>query len=259
VYRLLPKQAQGIIFGHLVDPDAEGGATVPRFLRIQQARTLASAGVLEPEQLAAVRVEEAEAPYPALRDAGVPLERYVERLLGGLRSHTWNPQNLAAGALSNAGPREVSRLHPDVQEQLGRNVLQAADGSAWTAQSLIERLRRAPGSWPEAFVRGLLLETLVDDVGKFRPKDAWLPEALAVALSHDRAEQILGATIERVRSSEPKSKLVLIEDWEDGKNGYDKAVASLEEALKNPTGAPAHPKLVEALISAVQHVRPPEP
>lgn len=259
VYRLLPRQAQGIVFGHLADPDAEGGATAPRFLRIQQARTLASAGVLEPEQLAAVRVEEAEAPYPALRDAGVPIERYVERLLGDLRSHTWDRQNLASGALSNAGPREVSRLRPDVQEQLGRNVVQAADGSAWGAQGLIERLRRSPGSWPEAFARGLLLETLVDDAGKFRPKDAWLPEALTIALSHDRAEQILATTIERVRTSEPKSKLVLIEDWEDGKNGYDSAVDSLKAVLEDPTGAPAHPELVDELVSAVQRARPPEP
>lgn len=138
-------------------------------------------------------------------------------------------------------------------------MLQAADGSAWGAQSLIERLRRSPGSWPETFMRGLLLETLVDDEGRFRPKVAWLPEALTVALSHDRAEQILGATMERVGNSEPKSKLLLLEDWEDGTNGYDKAADSLKEALEDPKVAPANPELVDGLISAVRRARPPEP
>ena len=253
VYALLPEQAKGMVFGHLTDPDGDGQG-VPRFLRLQQAQALAEAGVLDPEQLSAVRIEEAEAPYPALQDAGVALERYVERLLADLGSRTWGRQNPAASALGNAGPRAVSRLRADVQGRLGRNVLQAADGGSWGAERLLDRLARSPGSWPEPFVSGLLLETLVDDEDRFRLKGAKLSETLAVALPHDRAEQILGGVATRVRGSEPKSKLSFLEDPEDGKDDYERAVDSLRAAqAKLP-----RQELVDRLILSVRHARPTE-
>ncbi len=254
VYRFLPEQAKGMVFGHLIEPDNREGLSFPRFLGLQQAQALISAGLLSPDQRATARAEEEDAPYAALLDAGVPLERYVSRLLADLRSHSWDAQNPAAQALGNAGPRQVALLRSEMQEQLGRNVLQAAEGSSWGAQRLIERVRRAPDSWPEPFVSGLLFETLVDDEDRFRLKGGSLLEVLEVTLSHECSEEMVKELAERVRRSEPKSKLILL-GWYDHEEGdYEKTIAIFEKAK----GSFPRPDLVDRLITAVRDAKPVE-
>ncbi|MEW6636982.1 MAG: hypothetical protein AB1425_09260 [Actinomycetota bacterium] len=255
VFGLLPDQARDMVFGHLVAPVAGGEPSVTRLLGLRRARALASADLLSPAQLDAVRATVDETPYRALQGAGVPLEAYVDRLLDDLRSHTWDRQNAAAAAVGNAGPARVSGLRPEVQEQLGRNVLQAAEGSAFGAQGLLQRVRRSPSSWPEPFVLGLLLEALVDDDGRFRLKGGHLPDVLAVALSRERARETLGRARSHVRASEPKGDA---EDYLPGRgwvNQYDEAARILEDAKRD---APGRSDLLDDLIRAVRSAKPAE-
>ncbi len=253
-FGLLPEQARGMVLGHLTNP-VDSGSPTAKLLGLQRARALAAADLLSQDELELVGARVEEASYRALQSAGVPLEIYADRLLNDLRSHNWDRQNPAAAALGNAGPNQVRALRPEEQELLGRNVLQAAQGSSFGAQGLIERIRRSPASWPGPFVLGLLLETLVDDEGRFRLKDEYLADALAVSLAHGRAEETIGRAAEIVRGSEPKGEP---EDYRSGRgwfNQYDEAIEILGRARETALG---RGDLVDALIDAVRVAKPPE-
>lgn len=254
-FGLLPDQARGMVLGHLTKP-VDGASSTAKLLGLRRARALVTAGILSPEDLELVGARVEEASYRALQSAGVPLEVYADRLLDDLRSHNWDRQNPAASALGNAGPDQVRALRPEEQEQMGRNVLQAAQGSSFGAQGLIERICRSASSWPGPFVLGLLLEPLVDDGGLFRLKGDYLPDVLAVALAHGRAEETLGRAAEIVRASEPKREP---EDYSFEKgwfNQYDEAVEVLSRARKD--AAPGKGGLVDALMDAVRAAKTPE-
>ncbi len=242
------------MLGHLTNP-VDSGSPTAKLLGLRRARALAAADLLSQDELELVSARVEEASYRALQSAGVPLEIYADRLLNDLRSHNWDRQNPAAAALGNAGPNQVRALRPEEQELLGRNVLQAAQGSSFGAQGLIERIRRSPASWPGPFVLGLLLETLVDDEGRFRLKDEYLADALAVSLAHGRAEETIGRAAEIVRGSEPKGEP---EDYRSGRgwfNQYDEAIEILGHARET---ALERGDLVDALIDAVRVAKPPE-
>ena len=253
-FDLLPKQARGMVLGHLTNP-VGSGSSAAKLLGLQRARALAATDLLSPEELELVAARVEEASYRALQSAGVPLETYAERLLNDLRSHNWDRQNPAAAALSNAGPKQVRALRSEQQEQLGRNVLQAAQGLSYGAQGLMDRVRRSPASWSGPFVLGLLLETLVDDGGSFRLKGDYLSDVLGIALAHGRSEETIGRAAEIVRKSEPKGDP---EDYSLDKgwfNQYDEAVRILERARDT---APEKSDLVGALIDALRAAKPPE-
>ncbi len=253
-FGLLPKQARGMVLGHLTNPVGSGSAAA-KLLGLQRTRALAAADLLSLEELEQVGARFEEASYRALQSAGVPLETYAERLLNALRSHNWDRQNPAAAALGNAGPKQVRALRSEQQEQLGRNVLQAAQGSSYGAQGLLDRVRRSPASWPGPFVLGLLLETLVDDRGRFRLKGDHLPDVLGIALAHGRAEETLGKASALVQGSEPKGDP---EDYRFDRgwfNQYDEAVQILERVRDT---VPEKNGLVDALIDALRAARPPE-
>lgn len=252
VFDLLPEQARGMVIGHLTNPSGSG-LSAAKLLRLQRVRALTAANLLSSDELELVDTKVEEASYRELQSASIPLETYDVRLLNDLRSHNWNRQNLAAAALGNAGPDQVRALGLEEQEQLGRNVLQAAQGSSFAAQGLIDRIRQSPTFWPESFVAGLFLETLVNDEGRFRLKGENLPNALAVALKHARAGEVLGRAAEIIQRSEPKGDP---EDYHRDKgwfNQHDEAVEILGQA-RNTT--PEKDSLVDALINALREAKP---
>lgn len=254
-FGLLPGQARGMVLGHLIRP-VDSALSTAKLLGLRRARELVTAGFLSPEELDLVAARMEESSYRDLQNAGVPLAVYADRLLNDLRSYTWDRQNPAATALGNAGPDQVRALKRAEQEQIGRNVLQAAQGSSFRAQELLERVRRSPAQWPGSFVLGLLLETLVDDEGLFRLKGDYLPEVVAVALAHGRAEETLEQTSDIVRGSEPKGDTDGYSFEKGWFNQYDEAAEILSRAKKD--AAPGKDALVDTLIDAVRSGKPPE-
>jgi hypothetical protein len=165
VWTLLPDQAQSMILGHLTDPvKDESGRIIPRVVGLQQSRLLAKNSLLTQKQEEVLVAAVDAAPYQVLQQAGIPLSRiplsrYIDRFLNDLRSHTWDRQNPAAGALIDVEPEKLSGLHSGVQVELGRNVLQAADGGSFRAADLIHTISARSERYPEDFVFGLLVET----------------------------------------------------------------------------------------------------
>ena len=157
---------------------------------LRRVYLLDEAGVLRPENKQALEQAIADAEVSRLRIAEVPLSAYWHRIVDLLETHSWNPQNRGIGALSSAGPEEVARLDDAAQEELGRNVFQAAEGSAFSAINLLGSIA-ANGGWPSAFIRGIALEPFVNEQGDLRLKPERLVSALRVIFQLAEAEQNL--------------------------------------------------------------------
>ncbi len=204
VWPALPDQARDMVLGNLVEP-AKGTAILPpTALGLRKGCALDAGALLTTRQSERLKKAVSRGPYSVLKEAEIPLSDYVLRLIEDLRSHDWYVQNPAAGTLHDAGPLQVARLDPEVQEQVGRNVLQAADGKARSAESLILSIIRDHEVWPRGFVEGLVLECLVNDGMKFRLKERHLANALRIALAHPDVREIFRRTCEAVSLSDPK-------------------------------------------------------
>jgi len=104
------------------------------------------------------------------------------KIISGLRSHIWETQKLAMAAITRSSVRD---LDEDASFLLGRNILQASEGSCFNAEDFIRRLPDslsifAPGKGVHVF-NGMLFEVYFDKTGTFREerlKSEWLPELL---------------------------------------------------------------------------------
>ncbi len=154
---------------------------------------------------------------------GVPLEMYAQRIVAELKSHTWPRQNPAADALASAGGEQVKDLDTALQEQLGRNLLQSADGSANASRALLGSLGSDASAWPDSFMFGLVGECFANHLGRFRIKRACLREAVEAlgTLPECRKREVVGQLSTLVEGSSSA--------W--GDTDAEWAVGELEEVL----------------------------
>lgn len=218
----------------------------------------ASQGSLDTRGETASSAHPGEIPYSELRRAGVPLSGYADRLLRDLRSQSFDRQNDAANALSNATRKgELWALPTALQEELGRRLLAAAEGAggygSFGAQKLLGIIRSSPGGWPEGFVAGLLSGALIDEDGRFDVKAGHAEDALKIASSHPAADVVLARVEQAVRAShtlEVSSVFVT----EDGNfDDFELAARMIEEAK---VSAPERAPLLDALAAAVRRPSP---
>ena len=175
LFAALDQHPGDIVVGLLV----EGAATHAKTLG--QAYELLQAG--DPTDRQHERLSEAVATAPLARlvSAGIPLGAFIPSVIADLRSHNWYVQNPAADAVRQAGAGELADVPDDELRELGRNVAQAAEGTAGDAVRLIETLP-ASGPWPSAFIEGLIKEAFVHQSGEIRFKDRYLAGVLRAIL-----------------------------------------------------------------------------
>lgn len=204
VWPLLPKQAKDMVLGRLAEPVRDNEIQPPTSIGLQRLQTLAQASLLSKRQRDRVIACTERAPYPVLRAAGIHLKAYSQRIIPDLASHNWYIQNPACDALLDAGKRECNRLDKGTQEQLGRNVLQAADGQATHAENFIVQIIQSNDVWPRAFVEGIILEPLVNEKLEFRFKGRHFSGAIVIASQHPKSNEIFNRVIKEVKKSKPK-------------------------------------------------------
>lgn len=117
-------------------------------------------------------------PLARFTGRGLPLRAYWPRIVKGLSSHSWDPQNLAISVLRNAGPLQVGGLDDAAQEELGRQVMQAAEGTAWRATNLLGELSTVEPPWPSRFIEGAAVEPFLAVDGQVRLKPREMARAL---------------------------------------------------------------------------------
>jgi hypothetical protein len=125
-------------------------------------------------------------------------------LISALSSHDWNFQNPAAAVLAKNGGEQAAELTDQQQEELGRNLLQAAEGSSRGAFALLKMLNEKADSWPVGVMRGIFLESFTNEDDGIRFK-TWRIDYVLGAMEHledtARDEIVVLATNSVVRGS----------------------------------------------------------
>ena len=199
---------------HLLEPINEDGSPgSPDSASIMSAQRLRERKLLSLTQSAQLTSVIQSASVPTLKAAGIDSDIIAKKIIAALESHDWNEQNPAVAQLIGLGPEGFRTIGLALQIELGRNILQAAEGSSHGAQGFISR-ELSEDSWPEGIAFGVLLESFVNNENRFRLKRSFLAETLGSILKRtDRAVLIEKAAM-FIRSSSPKDPDSISDDYE---------------------------------------------
>lgn len=123
-------------------------------------------------------------------------------IIANLKSHSWSPQNAAVDTLNANDRSQISDLDATQQENLGRNILQASDGDAGSANTYLTMLATDHSGYPELFIKGVLLEGFVNESNMFRLKNLGLKRVLVMFKDYTG---ILRELMEKLNTAEPTS------------------------------------------------------
>lgn len=127
-----------------------------------------------------------------LKSSDLSLLLCFDHVIALLKSRNWHIQNPAANIVRNQGPTVIASLPSDQQIELGRNILQSADGRAHDSCLLMKDLSNGvPELWPIDFVRGVLLECFINESLEIRLKERCLGEAILATGCYDHETQAL--------------------------------------------------------------------
>jgi len=151
-----------------------------------------------------------------LKASGLKLKTCFFTVIAHFKSNDWYTQNPIATMVSHAGVSQISALTEDQQVELGRNVLQAADGSSSEANALLTKITEAPQSWPTKFVYGILVECFVNEKNQFRFKTGKFDKVQEIlkGLDANQCSSLLGDLMIAIEPSEMKHKFDKEEDLE---------------------------------------------
>jgi len=110
----------------------------------------------------------------SLRAAGLSTRTCFDRLVSAMQSQNWHIQNPAIDLFVANGPEQASELNEDQQIELGRNILQAGEGSAGSANKFLNKLAENGNFWPLNVARGIALELFTNESNQIRFKKTHL-------------------------------------------------------------------------------------
>ena len=113
-----------------------------------------------------------------IKAANLKITTCYDTIIAALKSHDWYRQNPAIELISSNGENEIAALLPAKQEELGRNILQAADGESSSAWTYLLTVRRDLSSLEKPFLKGLIFEAFVNEKLEFRFKIKYMTMVL---------------------------------------------------------------------------------
>jgi hypothetical protein len=139
-----------------------------------------------------------------------------------MKSHNWYVQNPAIDLIVSNGPDQAAELDENQQVNLGRNLLQAGEGTAGSANEFLEKLSQDGTSWPFHVVRGIAMESFTNEDNQIRFKDRHLGRVLSAIdhLQQELQDQLIAEISASVDAGVPK-------DWVD-RDDFENAVDSLK-------------------------------
>jgi hypothetical protein len=196
----LSAHAQDIVTNVLL----EQAAGDPTFLVL--LFDLAEANVLSEAQRRTMDDFIAGFPLSRLAASGLPLRAYANRVVETLRIKTWDVQNTAIPPLRNAGSAGLAELDPDTQEEVGRNVMQAAEGNAFSAVNFLSEVSLGEETWPLPFVRGLASEPFFSEEGvlRFKPRQTLAAVRSLRNTPQDDRDGIVDHLVSAISSGTPR-------------------------------------------------------
>lgn len=167
--------------------------------------------------------------------AEIPLEYYADKIIDPLSSHNWYSQNPAAKLLWNIGPNAMEGVSENILEELGRNILQSAEGDAGESVEFLRNMLTSSSiKWPESFIRGLLYECFLDDNNEFRYKCTHIYKAILIAIRCSKGNSIdlFNTLIADIDKSEFKYAKPTSEDTRKAVEELKKVIGELQDKEK---------------------------
>ena len=148
------------------------------------------------------------------------------------------------------GVNNLGTLNTNQAEILGRNILQVADGEARAAIRFLDLWTERPKFWPNAILRGALLECFLDEDYRFRLKTKYLDKIMHILSNHNEKDEMINFLYTKIKNSKPK-KLISKQDVNDSLeilNKYPEAVLIteyLKEFLKNVRAGAENARVIQ--------------
>ena len=151
------ERAQNSLTGEILEESKTRASVLAHLQRLN------SQGALSDRQRERFNEHVSQLTISDLRASGLSTNTCYAELICALKSYDWYTQNPAMALLMSNGPEQAAELTEEQQENLGRNILQAADGGARSAGAFLSSLAESPTPWPSDVVRGVVLEVFTDD------------------------------------------------------------------------------------------------
>ena len=132
------------------------------------------------------RISEME--ISAIYSAGLSTRFCYGRLIDAMKSYSWYAQNPAIDLVVSNGRHRAAELGEEQQVNLGRNILQCAEGEGRSASRFLEELSKDGSSWPFDVLRGIALESFTNENNQIRFKFRHLGQVIS-ALSQQNEKQ----------------------------------------------------------------------
>ncbi|MCY4365062.1 MAG: hypothetical protein OXE17_02380 [Chloroflexi bacterium] len=185
----------------------EESAIQPSLLTLVEK--LNSDGVLSARQHTRFLDHISNAPINTILKSELSTGTCFENLIDALKAHNWYVQNPAMRMIESNGPENASELTEEQQIDLGRNILQAAEGTANLAIDFLEGLAKGPVQWSRSVVQGVVLESFTNEGDVLRFKEHNLKSVLAILdrIEDDGRRELVEQLTESIRRSTPRSRL----------------------------------------------------
>lgn len=140
--------------------------------------------------------------FSIVRAAELKMTTAYDAIIRDLKSYTWPRQNPVIKLLTSNDRAQLGELDAVKQENLGRNILQAADGSSGSAISYLTKLSTDHSNYPKPFIKGVLFEGFINESNEFRLKNEGVKTV--IPMFKDYAD-LLAELIENLNGASPKS------------------------------------------------------
>ena len=147
VFRGIGELAQNSLVGSVLDESRTHASVITCLERLYNA------GELSQRQQKRFIQHVSDMKISDVRASGLSTKTCYIKLVDAMQSYDWYLQNPAINLVVSNGPNQAAQLTEDEQVNLGRNILQAADGKARSAVGFLHRLSGEP-NWPINVLRG---------------------------------------------------------------------------------------------------------
>lgn len=229
IFNEIGERAQDTLVSQIISESSKRASALTHLER------LCIGGTLTPRQQERFIARVSTMKSSEIRSAGLSTQTCYEKLINAMKSYDWYVQNPAIDLIVSNGPNQVAELDEDQLVNLGRNLLQAGEGTAGSANEFLEKLSQDSSSWPFDFVRGVALESFTNEDNQIRFKPRHLSRVLSAMdyLQKDQQGRLVAEIATSVDAGAPKD-WVEPEDFESPINALkvyswaDPLVASLE-------------------------------
>lgn len=131
-------------------------------------------------------------------------EIYFDKIISYFKVHSWGWQNAAMNALYKL---DLTRFSDVELEEIGRNILQSADGNAWDCMNLIDYFYEEKNRkfHNEVLLQGMVNEAFLDENNRFRYKAKSGRRILILLNQYPDGEIILNNLLGNIEVSTPKN------------------------------------------------------